>query len=98
MADNSSQILQRREPYVWALSEDSLFLCIVMSTLAVIVLLQNLSEQEKVKAPTVRFYGRLIPDIFSRLRFNSSAPTVIFQGYEKVADTLVNGGKKLIAT
>ncbi|MCJ1243265.1 hypothetical protein MMC30_000462 [Trapelia coarctata] len=58
-----------------------------MATLATILLVQYFSEAGDTKAPTVKFYGRLVPNIFSRLRFNSSAPTVIYAGYEKYRDT-----------
>lgn len=49
---------------------------------------------EKISAkapPVVTFYTRLVPHFFSRLKFNSSAPTVIYAGYEQVGIHLRRG-------
>lgn len=80
-----SQTFYGFEHHVALGNQDFLLLCVAMSTLAVIVLLQQFLEPKDVKAPTEKFYGQLVPNIFSRLRFNSSAPTVIYAGYKKVS-------------
>ncbi|OCK81414.1 cytochrome P450 [Lepidopterella palustris CBS 459.81] len=72
--------------YVLPLAQDSLPLCIAIATIAVVLLVSVFSKSERDKVPTVGFYGRLVPDFFSRLRFNSSAPTVIYAGYKKYKD------------
>lgn len=72
----------------WSAYRNSLLLCIAMVTLAVIVLLQSLQETDDAKVPTVKFYDRLVPSIFSRLKFNSSASTVIYEGYKKVFEDI----------
>lgn len=93
MEANKSSVLQRRERSLWPLNEDYLLLLTAMCTLAVLVLLQKVSERENSEVPTVKFYGRLIPNIFSRLRYNSNARTVIYEGYEKVGDALGDRGE-----
>jgi hypothetical protein len=42
------------------------------------------TERNSVDVPTVKFINPFLPDILSRLLFNSKAPTVIYRGYQKV--------------
>nr|Q9C449.1 RecName: Full=Cytochrome P450 monooxygenase paxP; AltName: Full=Paxilline synthesis protein P [Penicillium paxilli]AAK11528.1 PaxP [Penicillium paxilli] len=46
-------------------------------------LLPKPTYKTNVKVPTVKYMGPWMPEILSRIFFNSHAPTVIYKGYEK---------------
>ena len=80
---------------MWCLDHEPLLVYIIVVMLTVAFLVRKWSVSDNLKAPTVAFYGQLLPSVFSRLRFNSSAPTVISAGYRKVLQHLQQQRKLL---
>lgn len=64
--------------------EAGLFFKLAISILFFYLLLPKPSYKTKVKVPTIKFVSPWLPEILSRLLFNSYAPSVIYDGYAKV--------------
>ena len=60
-----------------------IWICVIF-VLFVYLLLPKPTYKTNVKVPTVKFVSPWLPEIISRLLFNSKAPAVIYDGYSKV--------------
>ncbi|KAJ5351660.1 cytochrome P450 [Penicillium brevicompactum] len=63
--------------------ESGILLKIAVFVLFIYALLPKPTYKTNVKVPTIKFVSPWLPEIFSRLLFNSYAPSVIYGGYAK---------------